>query len=208
MIKKPTSKVEELREALKAKKEAGEKQKQFVPQAPAESKPAQAAGAGEERGEEDISSELQAAEQEAKGHYEKLLRLMAEFENFKKRTSREQEEQVKYANERLIKEILPVLDDFDRVLSHVSDEKESGVKAIVEGVELVRKSLLNALQKFNLSEIEASGKSFDPNLHEAISCVTNDEHEDGYIMEVHRKGYKLADRVIRAAQVIVSKKSA
>lgn len=204
-MKKPTSKVEELREVLKAKKAAGEKQKHAAPLAP-ETKPLQPAG--EERVEEDILGELQAAEKEAKDHYEKLLRLMAEFENFKKRTSREQEEQAKYANEKLIKEILPVLDDFDRVLGHVSEEKEGGVKAIVEGVELVRKSLLNALHKFGLSEIEAAGKQFDPNLHEAVSCLKSDEHKDGYIVDVHRKGYKLADRVIRAAQVIVSKKSA
>jgi molecular chaperone GrpE len=206
-MKKPASKVEELREALKAKKEAEEKQKHGVPQAPETAKPPEPVQAGEERKEEDISGELQAAEKEARDHYEKLLRLMAEFENYKKRASREKEEHLKYANEKLIKEILPVLDDFDRLLSHVSNEKESDPKTIVEGVELIRRSLLNALQKFELSEIEAFGKQFDPNLHEAVSCVTSEEHEDGVVIEVHRKGYKLADRVIRAAQVVVSKKS-
>lgn len=190
-MKKPASKVDELREALKAKKKAQE-----VPSLEDKA----------ERKEEDILKELHAAEEESKKHYDKLLRLMAEFENFKKRASKEQQEHVKFANEKLMKELLPALDDFDRVIDHIPEEKEASVKVIADGVGLVRKSLLNILKKFGLSEIEAQGKTFDPNLHEAVSVIEDKDKEDNTVVGVHRKGYKLDDRVIRAAQVIVSKK--
>ena len=194
MKKTPTSKVEELREALKAKKDTASKEKALEKKA----RP--------EREENEILSDLHAAEKEAKEHYDKLLRIMAEFENFKKRASREQEERVKYANEKLMLELLPVLDDFDRVLDHVSEEKKADAQAITDGVGLVRKSLLNTLNKFGLSEIKTSGEKFNPQHHEAVQCIKDPDKEDDDIVSVHRKGYKLGDRVIRAAQVVVSKK--
>jgi len=190
-MEKPVSKVEELREALKAKKEAEAK----TEKAP---EPANEA--------EDVLASIRAAEEDAKQHYDKLLRVMAEFENFKKRVGREQEEKVKFANERLMLEILPALDDLDRVLDHVAEDASPEVKAIADGVGLVRRALYNALSKFGLSEIEALDKPFDPAMHEAVSCIEDNEREDNSIIAVHRKGYKLEDRVIRAAQVIVTKK--
>jgi len=190
------SKVDELREALKAKKEAETKVE-------AEAKVEVRESAQEA---EDLLGSLRAAEEEAKQHYDKLLRVMAEFENFKKRVAREHEEKSKYANEKLMLEILPAMDDLDRVLDHVPEDAAQEVKSIADGVGLVRRALFNALAKFGLSEIETMGKTFDPALHEAVSCVESNEHEENSIIAVHRKGYKLKDRVIRAAQVIVSKK--
>jgi molecular chaperone GrpE len=217
------SKVEELREALKAKKEAEVKQKsQPQPPATAKEEPTEpeAGPAGEApqktsaaeptesaREADDLSVNLRAAEEEAKQHYDKLLRMMAEFENFKKRVAREQEERIKFANEKLMVELLPILDDMDRFLDHIPEDAAPEVKALAEGVSLIRKTVSNALKKFGLAEIETAGMKFDPNLHEALFCIPSNEHEDGSIIEVHRKGYKLEDRVIRAAQVTVAKKS-
>jgi len=195
------SKVDELREVLKAKKEAETKV-----EASAEGGSASGGKAEAGDGAEDIETCIRAAEQEAKEHYDKLLRVMAEFENFKKRVSREQDEKTKYANEKLILEILPVLDDFDRVLDHISEDGGQEVKAIADGAGLIRKTLFNAMVKFGLDEIDAQGRPFDPAVHEAVSTIQSDEHEDNTVVAVHRKGYKLYDRVIRAAQVIVSKK--
>ncbi len=206
MTKKPITKVDELREALKAKKEAEERQKQPQEQAPKVEAAEEKLEVAEEKKEKDITTELEAAEREAKEHYEKLLRLMAEFENYKKRALREKEEHIKYANETLIKEILPVLDDFDRTLAHFSAEKETNLNTFIDGVQLIQKSLLNILQKFGLTEIDAIGQKFDPSLHDAVSCINSTEHEDDTVIEVHRKGYKLFDRVIRASQVVVAKK--
>ncbi len=194
-MKKPTSKVDELRDALKAKKDAEAKAR------------SEARVEGEAKVEaEDLSASIRAAEQEAKQHYDKLLRVMAEFENFKKRVSREHEEKSKYANEKLIVEILPVLDDFDRLTDHIPEDAPQDVKAIADGANLIRRTLFNALAKFGVGEIDAQGKEFDPQLHEAVSCITDNEHGDNHIIAVHRKGYKLEDRVIRAAQVVVTKK--
>lgn len=188
------SKVDELREALKAKKEVK------VDAEPRDAAPESS------REAEDLSANIKAAEEEAKKHYDKLLRVMAEFENFKKRVSREQEERTKFANENLITEILPALDDLDRVIDHVPEEAAPEVKAIADGVALIRRTLFNALAKFGLKEIEALNKPFDPALHEALSVIADNEKDDDTVAAIHRKGYKLGERVIRAAQVIVAKK--
>lgn len=182
------SKVDELREALKAKKEAEVKNE------------------AKDGGAEEVEASILAAEKEAKEHYDKLLRVMAEFENFKKRVTREHDERSKFANEKLILEVLPVLDDFDRMLDHVPEDATQDVRSIADGVGLIRRSLYNAMAKFGLEEIDAQGKPFDPAVHEAVSTIKSEEHDDNTVIAVHRKGYKLYERVIRAAQVIVSKK--
>jgi molecular chaperone GrpE len=227
MIKSSQSKVDELREALKAKKEVEARQKTgpssqvMEERTESEGPPPGSVAAGEQRAKvsasevsdsareaDDLSVNLRTAEEEAKQHYDKLLRMMAEFENFKKRVTREQEERTKFANEKLLVELLPVLDDLDRVLDHVPQDAASEVKALAEGVSLVRRTLSNVLKKFGLSEIDVTGMKFDPAMHEALSCIQSNEHEDDSIIAVHRKGYKLEDRVIRAAQVTVAKKDA
>lgn len=229
MMKSSMSKVDELREALKAKKDTKGKHLKQQAVIGTEAEPKAAASKIESAAEqtvgevttklpptepsesareaEDLLVNLRDAEEEAKQHYDKLLRVMAEFENFKKRVGREHDEKTKFANERLIVEILPVLDDLDRILDHIQQDAAQEVKTIAEAVLLVRKTLYNALQKFGLSEIVIEGAKFDPNLHEALSCIQSAEHEDDSIIALHRKGYKLEDRVIRATQVTVTKKS-
>jgi len=148
---------------------------------------------------------LELAEKEKNEHREKLLRVAAEFENFKKRMIREKQELARYSNEKLISDMLSALDDLDRVLDHISPDSSNDVKKIAEGVELVKKSLLSTLKKYNLNEIEALKQKFDPSIHEAIAIVESGASKPGTVISVHRKGYRLHDRLLRPAMVTVAK---
>jgi molecular chaperone GrpE len=167
---------------------------------------AEAEGA-EEKSADEITAQIAAAEEEAKGHYDKLLRVMAEFENFKKRMSREREELVRYGNEKLLADILPALDDLDRVLDHVPVEASEELRTFVDGVVLARKSLSSALAKFGLEEVKAEGEPFDPAVHEAIATIESEAQEPGSVIAVHRKGYRLNDRLLRPAMVTVAREN-
>jgi molecular chaperone GrpE len=154
---------------------------------------------------EELEGQIRAAEQEAKNHYDKLLRVMAEFENFKKRMQREKSEHQQYSNEKVLVDMLPVLDDFDRILEHIPKDHSKDVDNLAHGIELVRKNMLTALGKHGLHEIEALGSPFDPNVHEAVSTAPAEDADSDTVTEVHRKGYMLGDRLLRAAMVTVSK---
>jgi len=184
--KKPHTKVDELKETLKKKKQAEEKQE-------------------ETGGLDDLSSQLKTAEEDAKNHYDKLLRVMAELDNFKKRSNREKEDLVKYSNEKLVTDLLPVLDDLDRVLEHLPEGASQELKDFVDGVQLVAKHFLSALKKYGLEQISTSDEKFNPELHEAVAHIPSEDVDADYIIEEHRKGYTLNGRVIRAAMVSVSK---
>lgn len=154
---------------------------------------------------EELTKQLQSAEEEAKTHYDKLLRAMAELENYKKRTEREKGELIKYGNENLIMELLPILDGLDKVLEHLPDCPSQELKDFVAGVELISKQLTGVLERFDLKQVEISGKKFDPTVHEAVAHIPNEDVEQDCIVEQHRKGYMLGDRLIRPALVTVSK---
>jgi len=128
-----------------------------------------------------------------------LRRLKAEFDNYRKRTARDQEALVARAHERLVKELLPVLDDLERALAAAETHEEAQLE---EGVRLVHRSLVDALRKEGLAEIETDGR-FDPNVHEALLSQPDDEKESGEILDVVQKGYRIADKVVRPARVIV-----
>ena len=134
---------------------------------------------------------------------ERLVRLQADFENFRKRTLREKNELFKRANEDIMQEMLPVLDHMDLALE--AAEKHGADKAIVDGFSLVGDQLLTVLERFGLKAVDAAGERFDPNLHEAISHMASDEVPDGCVMEQPRRGYMLGDKLLRAAQVVVSR---
>ena len=129
-----------------------------------------------------------------------LQRLAAEFENYRKRAVRDQERVVAHANERLVRELLPVLDDLNRALEAADRHEEA---ALVEGVKLVEQSLRNTLTKEGLVEIETDGL-FDPHVHEALLAQPLDGAEPGSVLEVVQRGYRLGDRVVRPARVIVA----
>jgi molecular chaperone GrpE len=130
---------------------------------------------------------------------DRLLRLAADFENYKKRVARERQEYVAFANERLLAELLPILDDLERALTAAEQHEEAKLE---EGVRLVHRSLAGLLERHGVSAISTDGK-FDPHVHEAILSQPS-EAEEGSVIDVVQKGYKLGDRVVRAARVIVA----
>jgi molecular chaperone GrpE len=160
----------------------------------------------EELEDKSIEQLLAEKEQEAKDNYDKWLRSIAEFENFKKRHEREKAEFMRMANESLVKDFLPVLDSLDRALKHT--EGNEVPQSFIEGIELVRKGFVSALEKHGVKEIEALGEKFDPNFHEAVMQQENPDVEDNTVLFETQKGYMLHDRLLRPSMVIVSKKSA
>jgi molecular chaperone GrpE len=134
---------------------------------------------------------------------DKYVRLYAEFENYKKRVRKDKADLVKYGNESLLYELLPVVDNLEMALQHSSDDVSSG---LVQGVEITLKELKRVLEKFGLTEIEAEGKPFDPAVHHAMSHVERDDIDENTVIEEYRKGYKLQDKVLRPSFVAVSKK--
>src|SRR5579864_3392527 len=139
----------------------------------------------------------QAQAQEAD---DRLLRLAADFENYKKRAARERAEYVALANERLLKELLPILDDLERALNAAEEHEEAQLE---EGVRLVHRSLASLLERQGVKEISTEGK-FDPHVHEALLAQPSEEAAPGDVLDVIQKGYTLGDRVVRPARVIVA----
>jgi molecular chaperone GrpE len=130
---------------------------------------------------------------------DKLLRVAADFENYKKRAARERAEYVTHANERLVKELLPILDDLERALDAVGDHQEATVE---EGVRLVHRSLASLLERNGVKQIGTEGK-FDPHVHEALLSQPSDA-EEGSVIDVVQKGYTIGDRVVRPARVVIA----
>jgi molecular chaperone GrpE len=162
----------------------------------AESKPN-----GSELAELVSSLEERAAllEKERDEYLNDLKRVAADFENYRKRVVRDQDDLVARAHERLVKELLPVLDDLERALEAAAEHEEAKLE---EGVRLVHRELVEALAREGLVEVETDGK-FDPHVHEALLSQPSDQ-EDGAVIEVMQKGYRLGDRVLRPARVVVS----
>ena len=150
----------------------------------------------------EISSvELEQLRAEKDEYYDRILRLTAEFDNYKKRTQREFDGFRRYAAENVIQGLLPILDNFERALDSVPEGADDGFR---EGIEIIHRQLHEALGKAGLSPMDSVGQEFDPNLHEAVMPVESDEHEEGTVVEEFQKGYTLFDKVIRHAKVSVS----
>jgi molecular chaperone GrpE len=135
---------------------------------------------------------------------DRLLYQQAEFENFKKLKAKEKQEALRFGNETLIKEILPVIDNLGRAIEHASKTAES--KNIVDGVELTLNGLLKVLEKFGVQRVEAQHKKFDPNLHEAVYEEEREDVEPGTVVGELQKGYMMDGRLLRPAMVSVAKK--
>jgi molecular chaperone GrpE len=148
-------------------------------------------------------NETELLKEQVEENKNKYLRALADLENYKKRTALEKEQFVQFANESLIGELLPVLDGYNRAVQ--AAEKAGASQEMIKGLALIRKQLEDALKKHGIEEIEASGKPYDPNVHEAI-MQKEDEGPEGIILEEAQKGYSLHGRVIRPSMVIVSKK--
>jgi molecular chaperone GrpE len=138
---------------------------------------------------------------------DRLLREAADFENYKKRAARERQDSVTYANENLLQKLIPVLDTFEMALAATASDGASA-QSLQTGVLMVYNQLKSALADAGLEEIDARGKAFDPNLHEAVSQQESAEVADGEVLQQIRKGYKFRNRLVRPAGVIVAKKPA
>src|SRR5438552_18230005 len=139
-------------------------------------------------------------------HWERLLRTTADFDNFKKRAGREKQEAIKFANEGLLQKLVPVLDNFDMALSAAQTDQTDAAQSLQTGINMIYQQLRNALLEAGLEEIDAADKPFDPNVHEAVSQRETAEVPEGHVVQQMRKGYKLRDRLLRPASVVVSKK--
>jgi molecular chaperone GrpE len=158
------------------------------------SDPEKASGALEE-----LEDRIEFLERERDEHLADLKRVAADFENYRKRAARDQESLVARAHERLVKELLPVLDDLERALEAAEEHEEAKLE---EGVRLVYRELESALAKEGLVLIETNGR-FDPHVHEALLTQPSEE-DDGAILQVIQKGYRLGDRILRPARVVIS----
>ncbi len=149
--------------------------------------------------------ELQSRAAKADENWDRLLRATADFENFKKRASRDRDDAIKYANESLLKKLVSVLDNFDMALA-ASQNQAGAPESLQTGVAMIQQQLRGVLVDSGLEEVDATGKVFDPNWHEAVSQQESAEVPEGQVLQQLRKGYKLRDRLIRPATVIVAKK--
>src|SRR5436309_6012409 len=153
--------------------------------------------------DEHVEQEAQPEQQQEDAAAEvddRLLRLAADFDNYKKRDARERQEYVAFANERILKELLPILDDLERALDAAEEHQEAQLE---EGVRLVHRSLAGLLERQGVKEIATEG-AFDPHVHEALLAQPSEDAESGAVIDVVQKGYTLGDRVVRPARVIVA----
>ena len=156
----------------------------------------------EEDAGEEKAGEAEAAEKAAEAESERYMRLMAEFQNYKKRAAKEKTDTLQYANEKIVSELLPVIDNFERALATETDDLEGYAK----GMQLIFEQFKKALENAGLEEIKAMDEVFDPNVHNAVLAENVEDKEDGVITKVLQKGYKLRDKVVRPSMVAVNKK--
>ena len=164
--------------------------------APEEEVPEEAAA--EEKDGKAEATEKAAAEAES----ERYMRLMAEFQNYKRRAAKEKTDTLQYANEKIVGDLLPVIDNFERALATETDDLEGYAK----GMQLIFEQFKKALENAGLEEIKAMDEEFDPNVHNAVMTDNIEDKDDGKITKVLQKGYKLRDKVVRPSMVAVNKK--
>ena len=151
----------------------------------------------------EAQAEIEESYRERDQFRQMLQRVQADFTNYRRRSEEEREQQQKYANSRLVLRLLPVLDEFDLAIDHAS--RSEADPSWLEGVKLIQRKLASLVESESVTKIEVEGKPFDPLEHEAMSYQESDTHQDGQILTVVRDGYKLHDRVIRPALVILAR---
>ena len=153
--------------------------------------------------EEDLTVKLEAAEKKAAENYDRYLRAVAELDNYRKRAVRDKADAIKYGNESLLRDILPLVDNVDRALEHAGSSDD--FEAFKKGLKMLHEQLLCCLKKYGVEVIDTAGKDFDPNVHEAMLQVVSDEHETGKVVNEFERGYLLNGRLLRPAKVCVCK---
>lgn len=147
-------------------------------------------------------SELEHWKAQAEEHQNRMLRALADMDNLRRRVRKEQEEMMNYSSLKVIEELLPVLDNFERALS--ADKDSITVDSLLQGVNMVYRQMVQVFEKEGLAPVESTGKPFDPNIHQAVVQVEDDSFEPGVVVEELQKGYQYKDRVIRPAMVKVN----
>lgn len=150
-----------------------------------------------------MQKELDDAKTKSEEAINKMMRLAAEFDNYKKRSAREHENIRKYASENIIKEMLPIVDNFERAIESANESND--FNSFLDGVRLILNQMVNLLGKEGVQQIKSVGEAFNPNIHEAVLHIASDEYPENIIVQELQKGYILNDRVIRPAMVAVSK---
>lgn len=154
---------------------------------------------------DDLMVKLEEAEKKAAENYDKYLRSVAEFDNYRKRSIREKADAINYGNEKLLQDFLPLLDGIDRAIEQ--SEKAGDIESFKTGLRMIRDHFFNCLKKNGVEPIEALKKDFDPNLHEAVFQVDSPDHEHNEVVNEFEKGFLLNGRLLRPARVSVCKRS-
>lgn len=157
-----------------------------------------------EKPENDLAAKLEASEKQASDHYDRLLRVSAEFDNYKKRTSREMQDLAKFANEKLLRELLSVVDNLERAVASCEHDPDQP-DPVLQGVNLTLNEMLKLLERYQVNPIDSLGEPFDPNFHQAMMQEEVDDQPENTVVREMQKGYLLHDRLLRPALVAVSK---
>ena len=152
-----------------------------------------------------LVEELEVVKKEAEVHLNKLLYLRADFENFKKRNQKEREVLIKFANEALLRELLPIVDNLERAMKYADVDKVKN-SGLLTGIQLMHTEILKIFSKFGVEPLSSKGEVFDPHFHEAVGQEEREDVEENIIIEECQKGYKYHDKVLRPSHVIVAKK--
>lgn len=157
----------------------------------------------EDTSNNDVNEKIESLEKEYEDLNSQFLRLQADFVNYRNRMNKEKESSIAYGTEIIVTELLPVIDNFNRALE--AEDKDSQENSFYQGIKMIEKQLIDALEKNSVVEIEALGMEFDPNYHHAVVMEESDEYDSNIVIEVLQKGYLLKEKVIRPAMVKVSK---
>jgi molecular chaperone GrpE len=149
-----------------------------------------------------VETELETAQKLAEENYQRFLRVQADFDNFRRRSRQEKEEFAKYASSKLIEQLLPVVDNFERALATMKETTDT--ESLLKGIDMIFRLLSQVLEQEGLTPIEAVGQPFNPELHQAIMTVESAEHDEGTVLEEIQKGYNLKDKILRPSMVKVS----
>ena len=171
----------------------------------------EAQGSGEKRdtarakptSKKELIARLEEVERESSENHDRYLRAAAELENYKKRAARDRQDFIKYANENLIRDILPTVDSMERALEQAAESQ--GFEAFVGGLRLIRDTVISVLGKHGATKIDAVGNDFDPNFHEALMQVEGEKEQDNKVAEEFETGYLLNGRLLRPSKVSISK---
>ena len=152
-----------------------------------------------------LQQDLEAAREETQRNWDLYLRERAEMENLRKRHQRDKEDAIRFANDRLLKEMIPVLDNLERAIDHANEDEEGDRQNLLEGVHMTINQFRKTLEDFGVKPIAAIGEEFDPNLHQAMGQIESGDHPPNTIVSEFQKGYLLHDRLLRPSLVMVAK---